>query len=200
MPGYPPSIWRRCRRRVGQGAACRRGKRDPARAPLEVFAGGAVAIGEGLEGLRNLGRPGWRYTSAAWARVRRTSTTTRSRSTDTEGRQAHSGSVSRGKKDAAEAAIPQSYIDATTLIGPEGFVRDRLAALKEAGVNALNVGFVGKTLEDRVRYCESCATWSTRCERRSNSVCSATAISIATGVCASKHCAPSRPLSAPATK
>ena len=63
-----------------------------------------------------------------------------------------------GKKDAAEAAIPQSYIDATSLIGPEGFVRDRLAALKESGVNALNVGFVGKTLKDRVGYCEKLRT------------------------------------------
>ena len=32
--------------------------------------------------------------------------------------------------------------------------RDRLAALKAAGVNALNVGFVGKTLKDRVGYCD----------------------------------------------
>ncbi len=60
-----------------------------------------------------------------------------------------------GKKDAAEAAIPQSYIDATSLVGPKGFVRDRLAALKESGVNALNVSFVGKTLKDRVGYCDA---------------------------------------------
>jgi hypothetical protein len=59
-----------------------------------------------------------------------------------------------GKKDEAEAAIPQRYLDATSLIGPEGFVKNRLAALKESGVNALNVSFAGHTLEERVGYCE----------------------------------------------
>jgi F420-dependent oxidoreductase-like protein len=41
------------------GNALARGtkKRDPKRAPLEVFAGGGVAIGEGLESLRNSARP-----------------------------------------------------------------------------------------------------------------------------------------------
>jgi F420-dependent oxidoreductase-like protein len=41
------------------GDALARGtkKRDPNRAPLEVFAGGGVAIGEGLEALRNSARP-----------------------------------------------------------------------------------------------------------------------------------------------
>ena len=54
---------------------------------------------------------------------------------------------------------PENYVlgawSADQLVGIGGFVRDRLAALKESGVNALNVGFAGKTLKDRVRYCES---------------------------------------------
>ena len=47
--------------------------------------------------------------------------------------------------------IPDSFIEATTLIGPEGFVKERLAALKESGVTTLNVNLVGNTTEERVQ-------------------------------------------------
>jgi F420-dependent oxidoreductase-like protein len=139
------------------GKALRAGaaKRDPVRAPLEVFAGGGVAIGEGLEELRNLGRPQMAlYIGGMGARQKNFYNDTFSKYGYEKDAKVIQDLYLAGKKDAAEAAIPQSYIDATSLIGPEGFVRDRLAALKDAGVNALNVGFVGKTREDRIRYCE----------------------------------------------
>jgi hypothetical protein len=60
-----------------------------------------------------------------------------------------------GRKSEAEAAIPQSYLDATSLVGPEGFVKDRLEAYKEAGVTSLNVGFLGTTTEERVKNCDA---------------------------------------------
>ena len=140
------------------GKALRAGaaKRDPNRAPLEIFAGGGVAIGEGLEELRNLGRPQMAlYIGGMGARSKNFYNDTFSKYGYERDAKTIQDLYLAGKKDAAEAAIPQSYIDATSLIGPEGFVRDRLAALKESGVNALNVGFVGKTLKDRVRYCDS---------------------------------------------
>jgi len=139
------------------GKALRAGaaRRDPARAPLEIFAGGGVAIGEGLEALRNLGRPQMAlYIGGMGARSKNFYNDTFSKYGYEQDAKIIQDLFLAGKKDAAEAAIPQSYIDATTLIGPEGFVRDRLAALKDAGVNALNVGFVGKTRDDRIRYCE----------------------------------------------
>jgi F420-dependent oxidoreductase-like protein len=139
------------------GKALRAGtaKRDPARAPLEIFAGGGVAIGEGLEALRNLGRPQMAlYIGGMGARSKNFYNDTFSKYGYERDAKIIQELYLAGKKDAAEAAIPQSYIDATTLIGPEGFVRDRLAALKDAGVTALNVGFVGKTRDDRIRYCE----------------------------------------------
>jgi F420-dependent oxidoreductase-like protein len=139
------------------GDALRAGaaKRDPGRAPLEVFAGGGVAIGEGLEDLRNMGRPGMAlYIGGMGARSRNFYNQVFCK----YGYEAEAKEIQdlylAGKKDEAEAAIPQRYLDATSLIGPEGFVKDRLAALKESGVNALNVGFAGRTLEERVGYCE----------------------------------------------
>ena len=59
-----------------------------------------------------------------------------------------------GDKKGAEAAIPDEYLTENSLIGEEGFVRDRLQALKESGVNALNVGLMGQTSAERVKVCE----------------------------------------------
>jgi hypothetical protein len=56
-----------------------------------------------------------------------------------------------GKKQEAAMAVPKSFIEATTLIGPEGFVKDRLTALKESGVTTLNAALVGNTIEERVQ-------------------------------------------------
>ena len=43
-----------------------------------------------------------------------------------------------GEKKAAEEAIPDEYLAKNSLIGDEGFVRERLHALKDSGVTALN--------------------------------------------------------------
>jgi F420-dependent oxidoreductase-like protein len=44
-----------------------------------------------------------------------------------------------GRRDEAAAAVPAELVEGTTLIGPAGLVRDRLAAYREAGVTVLNV-------------------------------------------------------------
>ncbi len=139
------------------GAALSAGnaKRDPNRAPLEVFAGGAVAIGEGLESLRDLGRAQMAlYVGGMGARSKNFYNQTFAKYGYEQEAKTIQDLYLAGKKSEAEAAIPQSFIDATTLIGPEGFVRDRLAALRDSGVNALNVQFAGRTREERVGYCE----------------------------------------------
>ena len=56
-----------------------------------------------------------------------------------------------GKKDEAAAAVPAELLEQTTLVGPAGYVAERIAAYKEAGVTVLNVVAVGpdtlKTIE-----------------------------------------------------
>ena len=54
-----------------------------------------------------------------------------------------------------EVLFPSVRIDATTLIGPEGFVKERLAELRESGVNCLNVALVGSDLKARVAQLDS---------------------------------------------
>jgi len=48
-----------------------------------------------------------------------------------------------GKKDEAAAAIPGEWIMNANLVGSTGFIRDRIAAYKEAGVTVLSVNPVG---------------------------------------------------------
>ena len=60
-----------------------------------------------------------------------------------------------GRKDEAAAAVPESLIERTNLIGSEGFVRERLAAFAEAGVTTLNVTPMG----DPVRLIGALRGW-----------------------------------------
>ena len=56
-----------------------------------------------------------------------------------------------GKKDEAAAAIPGELIDAVSLCGPAGAVRERLDVFREAGVGTLMVSPMAWTFEDRLQ-------------------------------------------------
>ena len=138
------------------GDALKKGaaKRDPGRPPLDIYAGGAVAIGEGLESYRDMSRSGIAlYVGGMGAKEKNFyNQVFRKYGYEQEAETIQELYLS-GRKSEAEAAIPQSYLDATSLVGPEGFVKDRLASLKEHGVTSLNVSFLGTTSEERVRNC-----------------------------------------------
>jgi alkanesulfonate monooxygenase SsuD/methylene tetrahydromethanopterin reductase-like flavin-dependent oxidoreductase (luciferase family) len=61
-----------------------------------------------------------------------------------------------GKKDEAAAAVPQELLEATSLIGTEGYVKERIAAYKEAGVTILNITPMGP---DPVKAVEQVKAW-----------------------------------------
>ena len=48
-----------------------------------------------------------------------------------------------GKKAEAAALVPDDLLESTSLCGPEGYLKERIAAFKEAGVTMLNVTPVG---------------------------------------------------------
>ena len=55
---------------------------------------------------------------------------------------------SSGKKDEAEALVPDDFLDATAMVGDEGRVKDRIQAYKAAGVTHLSITPIGdKPLE-----------------------------------------------------
>jgi F420-dependent oxidoreductase-like protein len=141
----------KARERWGPALEAGRAKRDPSRPKLEVYAGGAVGIGEGLESLREMGRPmAALYIGGMGARGKNFYN-------DVFASYGYAAEAARiqdlylsGHKQEAADAIPDSFIEATTLIGPEGFVRDRIGELCESGVTALNVNLVGRDTKERV--------------------------------------------------
>ncbi|HUO48785.1 MAG TPA: LLM class flavin-dependent oxidoreductase, partial [Acidimicrobiales bacterium] len=48
-----------------------------------------------------------------------------------------------GQKEEAAAAVPDALLEQTSLVGPAGYVRDRIEAYREAGVTVLNVTVIG---------------------------------------------------------
>lgn len=136
---------------LAKGAAAR----DADRAPLEIYAGGMVAIGEGMEPLRDLARPGAAlYIGGMGARSKNFYNDIFSKSGYAAEAKQIQDLYLAGEKKAAAEAIPAEYLAKSSLIGPDSFVKERLHALRESGVNALNVSLAGKTSAERVAQCD----------------------------------------------
>ena len=139
------------------GASLNKGNalRDPSRAPLEVFARGSVAIGSDMEHHRERGRAGAAlYIGGMGARSKNFYNDIFSQSGYAAEAKQIQDLYLAGRKDEAAAAIPDDYLAKSALIGDEGFVRERLHALQESGVNALNVSFIGADANERVAQCD----------------------------------------------
>lgn len=127
-------------------------KRDTSLGQLEIVAGGAVAIGDDLEGLRDYGRPmAALYIGGMGAKGKNFYNSVLQRfGFEAEAEKIQDLYLSGNKQDAA-ALVPAELLEKTTLIGPEGYIKDRLAALKEAGVTTLNVNPMANDTEGRVK-------------------------------------------------
>ena len=141
----------------GAPLAAGRAKRSADLGPLEVVAGGALAIGDGLEGLRDAARPMVAlYVGGMGARGRNFYNDLARR----YGYEAEAEEIQdlylEGKKDQAAAAVPAELLEKTSLIGPEGYVRERIAALAEASVTVLSVTPMGP---DPVKAVEQVKAW-----------------------------------------
>lgn len=128
------------------GAALKKGfgKRPEWLGPLEIVAGGQLAIGEGLEHLRERERPHLAlYIGGMGAREKNFYNDLAC----LYGFEREAAEIQElyltGRKEAAAALVPAEMIDALSLVGPEGFVKDRIAAMRAAGVTVLDVQPVG---------------------------------------------------------
>ncbi len=63
-----------------------------------------------------------------------------------------------GKKAEAIAAVPDDLVRNVSLVGPRGYVKERLAAYAEAGVTTLLVHPLGVDSAEQVRYVEELVT------------------------------------------
>ncbi|MGD9531804.1 LLM class F420-dependent oxidoreductase [Pseudonocardia sp.] len=116
-------------------------KRAPELGPLQITGGGILAIEEEMFDhartlarslyalyIGGMGAPGRNFYNTVFAR------------------QGYPDDAARvqelylgGRKEEAAAAIPDDYIDKVTLVGPPSHVRERIAALREAGITHLHV-------------------------------------------------------------
>jgi F420-dependent oxidoreductase-like protein len=124
-------------------------KRDASLGKLQISAGGMVAIGEEYVGdaaakLLDRARPGMAlYIGGMGARDKNFyNTITKKYGYVDEATEIQNLYLS-GKKDEAAAVVPSTMIESTNLVGPEGFVKERLAAYQEAGVTHLSVNPAG---------------------------------------------------------
>jgi F420-dependent oxidoreductase-like protein len=139
------------------GDALREGsvKRDAALGDLDIAAGAALAIGPDVTGLRDLARPYYAlYIGGMGARNKNFYNNLAQRlGYEDEARKIQDAYLD-GRKDEAAALVPASLLEHTSLIGDEGYVRDRLAAYREAGVTTLTVTPLAPDHNGRVRLIE----------------------------------------------
>jgi F420-dependent oxidoreductase-like protein len=132
-------------------------KRGPDLPPLDVIAAAPLAIGEGeaITGLRDRLRPFLAlYIGGMGARGRNFYNDLAIRFGYEAEAKAIQDAYLAGRKDEAAALVPAELLEKTSLIGPEGYVAERLAALRESGVTTLNVTPLASTLAERVTAIE----------------------------------------------
>jgi F420-dependent oxidoreductase-like protein len=138
---------------LAEGAA----KRQADLSPLDVIAAAPLAIGDGeaITGLRDLLRPHFAlYIGGMGARGRNFYNDLAVRFGYEAEAKAIQDAYLAGRKDEAAALVPVELLEKTSLIGPEGYVAERLAALRESGVTTLNVTPLAPTLAERVAAIE----------------------------------------------
>jgi F420-dependent oxidoreductase-like protein len=117
-------------------------KRDPSLPPLQIAAGGLLAIGEGdsVAQLRNLARPMVAlYVGGMGAKGRNFYNDLARRYGYEKAATDIQDLYLAGKRDEAAALVPDELLESITLCGPAGYVAERIAAMKEAGVTNLQV-------------------------------------------------------------
>ena len=110
--------------------------------PLEICAGGMVAIGDGPEtkALLDFMRPLYAlYVGGMGARDKNFY----NQLACEYGFEKEAGEIQdlylSGKKKEAEAAVPLEWLEAGNLVGPASYVKERIAAFRESGVTSLSV-------------------------------------------------------------
>jgi F420-dependent oxidoreductase-like protein len=139
-PEKAASVW-------GDSLAAGAAKRDPSLPPLEVVAGGTVSICGEAEAAEI--RNGARFMTALYvggmgAKGRNFYNNIFCKYGYEEAAEQIQDLYLAGKKEEAMAAVPQEFLDATSMVGDEGYVRERIEAYRAAGVTRLQVHPVGE--------------------------------------------------------
>jgi F420-dependent oxidoreductase-like protein len=134
-PEKAASVW-------GDSLAAGQAKREEGLAPLEVCAGGMLAIGEGPEtkALLDFARPLYAlYVGGMGARGKNFYNELACRyGYEAEAKKIQDLYLDGHKRD-AEAEVPLEWLEAGNLVGPASYVKERIEAFKAAGVTNLQV-------------------------------------------------------------
>jgi F420-dependent oxidoreductase-like protein len=131
-------------------------KRDPSRKPLDISAGGMLAIGEDMVGdkkqkVLDMARPGAAlYVGGMGARGKNFyNDICRDYGFEQEAVEIQDLYL-EGKKDEAAAKIPTEWLESSHLVGPKSLIKERVGAYKEAGVTVLSVNPVGPNAVEQI--------------------------------------------------
>jgi F420-dependent oxidoreductase-like protein len=126
----------------GSSLAAGRATRDPSLEELMISAGGMLAIGDGedVTALREFARPITAlYVGGMGAKGKNFYNELMVRYGFEKEAAVIQDLYLDGKKKEAQAAIPDEFLELTTICGPASYVKERLAAFREAGVTHLQV-------------------------------------------------------------
>jgi F420-dependent oxidoreductase-like protein len=133
LPEKAKEVW-------GDALATGAAKRSADLAPLEISAGGMVAIGEDVKGMLDFMRPMYAlYVGGMGARGKNFYNELACHyGYEKEAKEIQDLYLDGNKRD-AEAKVPLEWLEAGNLVGPASYVKERIAAFQEAGVTSLQV-------------------------------------------------------------
>ncbi|MET8652653.1 LLM class F420-dependent oxidoreductase [Nocardia aurea] len=148
LPEKAGEIW-------GEALAAGKAKRDPVLGDMDVFAGPALAIGENVTPLLEFVKPHLAlYIGGMGAKGKNFYHNLATR----YGYGAEADRIQElylaGKKEEAVKVVPDQLVRDISLVGPAGYVKERIAAFREAGVTVLNVMPMAATPAERVKLIE----------------------------------------------
>jgi F420-dependent oxidoreductase-like protein len=130
-------------------------KRDASLPPMDIYAGPALAIGDNVDGMREFIKPHIAlYIGGMGAKGKNFYHNVATK----YGYGAEADRIQElylaGDKEGAAKVVPDELVRDISLIGSREFVKERVAAFREAGVTVLNVVPMGATTADRVKLIE----------------------------------------------
>ncbi|MEU5879608.1 LLM class F420-dependent oxidoreductase [Spirillospora sp. NPDC047279] len=133
LPEKAADVW-------GPSLEAGKAKRDDSLGELDIVGQAPLAIGDDVQGFLEFGRPmAALYIGGMGAKGKNFyNDLCRRYGWEKEAEEIQDLYLD-GKKDEAAAKVPYELLEKMSLIGSEGHVRERLAAMKESGVTTLNV-------------------------------------------------------------
>jgi F420-dependent oxidoreductase-like protein len=154
-PEKADSVW---------GDALRAGyaKRDPELGPFDIMVSASLAIGDDVEDRLAWAKPQLAlYIGGMGARGKNFYHNLATRYGYGDIADEIQDLYLAGKKAEAIAAVPDDLVRNVSLIGPKGFVKERLAAYAEAGVTTLLVHPMAAETAEQVKFAEELVTLAT---------------------------------------